>query len=145
MAPLIARRYFKKKPGLLVQTALETTSAQLMTLPLIIWTFGKVSAIALIANLLVLPAIPLAMLTTFVAGLVAMFWQTLAALIAWPARFVLSYIVDVINLLARLPWALVELEASKQQMLTMYGLLGLVTLLIFKKLQLSKYRSSRLY
>lgn len=145
VAPLISKRFFKNKPGVLTQTALETTSAQLMTLPLIIWIFGKVSAIALLANLLVLPVIPLAMLTTFVAGTLAMTGMALAGIVAWPARFVLSYITDVINLLAKIPWALHLVTATRAQMLMMYGAIGAIVWLIYNKLQLSRSSHDEIY
>jgi competence protein ComEC len=51
---------------------LETLSAELMTLPLILMTFSQLSVIALAANLLIVPLVPLAMLLSAAAGAAGM-------------------------------------------------------------------------
>lgn len=127
IAPTVTARFFKKQPNLLLKTAIETTSAQIMALPLIVWVFGKVSAISIFANMLVLPMIPIAMLLTFAVGAVAMVWPLLASILVWPATYVLSYITDIISWLARVSWALTEVDISKSLMVLLYlGVLFIV-------------------
>jgi len=145
VAPLINERFFSRSSNLIVKTALETTSAQLMTLPLIIWVFGRVSVIALVANLLVLPVIPLAMLATFMAGLVSMSGLAVAGLVAWPARLILNYVTDIVTLLARIPWSLKQLNANQAQMLAIYAVLAVLTLVLHKKQRVSPTRGDALY
>ena len=120
LAPLLSRRIFKSKPKILGQIILETSCAQLVTLPIIVFTFSQVSIISLLANVIVLPLIPLAMLTTFVAGLAGIFMPTLAGWVAWPAKVILTFIVDMIEILAQLPWALKEIQVSSVQMTVFY-------------------------
>ncbi|HEX9594773.1 MAG TPA: ComEC/Rec2 family competence protein [Candidatus Saccharimonadales bacterium] len=120
LAPLLSRRLFKHKPKILGQIILETSCAQLLTLPIIMFSFSQVSLISLLANVIVLPLIPLAMLTTFLAGLAGMFIPALAGWLAWPAQIILTFMVDIINILAKVPWALKEMATSSQQMLMIY-------------------------
>src|SRR5690606_35008252 len=55
------RLFGDKKVPLLAQVAVETTSAQLMAVPLIMYVFGDFSVVALLANMAVVPLIPFAM------------------------------------------------------------------------------------
>ncbi|HEX9679551.1 MAG TPA: ComEC/Rec2 family competence protein [Candidatus Saccharimonadales bacterium] len=112
LGPLITKRWFKKRPKLLTQILIETTSAQLLTLPIIAVIFGEFSLISLLANLIILPLIPLAMITTFIAGVAGMVLPTLAGWVAWPATVLLTFIVDVVRLLAGVPWALRQVKLS---------------------------------
>ena len=134
VGPIITRRlWHTKEPRLLIQVLIETTSAQLMTLPLIMYIFGKLSLIALVANMLVVPLVPLAMLLCLIAGLAGMLMAPVAGWFAWPARVLMSYMVDLISLLAKLPHALVLRKLRLDQMLLLYGLIGIVMLIGWQK------------
>jgi hypothetical protein len=49
-----------------------------------------------------------------------MFIPALAGWLAWPAQIILTFMVDIINILAKVPWALKEMATSSQQMLMIY-------------------------
>jgi len=54
LAPLIAARWSKRwKESLVAMVALESICAELMTLPFVLHTFGQMSFIGLVANVLV--------------------------------------------------------------------------------------------
>lgn len=114
LAPLIRDFFFAAKTGdnWLVRILAETTSAQLMTLPLIVYVFGQYSPYALFANVLVLPLVPLAMLLTFAGGLLALVFAPLASIFGFPATVVLTYMTSVVEWMARLPGAAAELTVS---------------------------------
>jgi len=104
IAPGVTRKlYGEKEPPLLMQIALESICAELVTLPLILHIFGQMSLVSLVANMLVAAFIPLAMLLSFIAGLAGMLAGGVAGWLAWPARILLNYMVDVVNLLSRIP------------------------------------------
>ena len=106
IAPLMQRYLFgDKKPGLIGQVLGETISAQLATAPIIIAAFGQISNVAIVANLLVLPLVPLAMLLTFIAGIGGLVLPQFAMIIGAPATWLLNYMVSVIEYCANLPWA----------------------------------------
>ena len=105
----------------------ETTCAQIMTLPLIATVFGEVSLISIIANMLILPLIPLAMLLTFIAGIFGMTLASIAGWFAWPAQLILSFITNLISLLASVSWALISVKLSWVQCLTIITTIVVLT------------------
>lgn len=105
IAPLAQRYLFgDKKPGIIGQILGETVSAQLATAPIIIASFGQLSNVAIISNLLILPLVPLAMLLTFIAGLGSLVFPAISQIIGLPATWLLHYMVSVTEYLAGLPW-----------------------------------------
>ncbi len=83
---------------------LFSLAAQVTTLPVILYHFGRLSLSALIANPLILPAQPLIMTVGGAAafsGLVLPPLGKLLAALAWP---LLAYTNRVVELLAGLPW-----------------------------------------
>lgn len=88
-----------------------TLSAQLFVLPLLLYQTGNLSLVAIPANILVLPFIPLTMLLSFVAGLVGIVLPTIAFYLGLPAYVLLSYTIHVAEFCAHLPLAQVIVPA----------------------------------
>lgn len=84
--------------------ASATIATQIMVTPLLLYSIGSVSMIALVANVLILIAVPPAMLFVFLAGLVGVVAPTMYV-VTYPAYLALSYIVEAAELLARVPFA----------------------------------------
>jgi len=95
--------YPRRQPPMLAQIAVETLSAELMTIPLILYIFGQVSFVGLVANVLVVSAIPFAMLFGLIAGLAGMIVPMISGLFALPAKYLLTYMLDVATILSRVP------------------------------------------
>jgi competence protein ComEC len=111
LAPLLQRFLFgDEKPGTIQQILIETSSAYIMTAPILIAGFGQLSNVAIISNILVLPLVPLAMLLTFVAGCASLIVPTLAVFVGLPATWLLHYMISVAEYLANLPWAVASVE-----------------------------------
>lgn len=125
VAPLLQRYFYgEQKPGVVRQILGETLSAHVMTLPILIVAFGQMSNVAVIANVLILPFVPLAMLLTFVAGVGAIILPGLAVAIGTPAHMLLSYMVMTAEYMAKLPWALTEVQVSSWVAIVAYGVIG---------------------
>lgn len=115
-------------PGSLVQILVETTSAQIVTLPIIAWFMGEVSLVGLMTNILVLPLLPLAMTLTFVSGVGAIILPlSWAQVIAVPARWMLDFIIGVAQWGATLPGASIEFRPTEQVMIIYCLVLLVVT------------------
>jgi len=113
VGPLLQRYFFgTKEPGVLRQILGETIAAHLVTIPIIAISFGTISHVAIIANVLVVPLVPLAMLLTFICGIWSIAGLALASLIALPANWLLSYMVQVATFVSELDWAQSELTLS---------------------------------
>jgi competence protein ComEC len=109
VAPLLQSYFFgSKKPEVLRQVIGETIAAELVTLPILIGAFGQFSNVALLANVLVVPLVPVAMLFTFLAGVTVSFFGGLASGFGWIAHAVLAYMISIVDFLAALPWAITE-------------------------------------
>ncbi len=132
LAPLLTARLFVKKPGPMGQVVIETVSAQIMALPIIAVIFGEVSLISLLANALILPMIPVAMLLTFVAGLAGAVVPYISGWFAWPADFLLTFMVDSISIMSRAPWALKEVNTNWFEAVIFYGLIGIIALVMLR-------------
>ena len=125
LAPLLQRYFFgDKEPGVFRQIFGETFSAQIMTWPLIIMAFGVMSNVALIANMLILPLVPLAMLLVFLVGVLADV-PLVAGMIAAPTEWLLNYMVKVAEWLAGQSWAMSEVSINWTWVVILYILLAL--------------------
>lgn len=134
LAPLLQAYFFgKKQPGVLRQIIGETLSAQILTAPVIIVMFGSFSIVALLANALVLPLVPLAMLLVFITGITTLFAPFLAVFAALPTEWLLSYMVGVVNILAEVSWALHEVEWGVAEALACYAVIFLVIVWLARK------------
>lgn len=134
LGPQVHRRLFKGEPrGIVGELVMETLSAQIMTLPIILYIFKTSSFIALPANVLVVPLIPLAMLLSFIAGLAGMFIAPIAGWLGFPARYILTYLLDMATMFARIPRMKFSVSVSLSAMLFMYAVLVSVLILLWQK------------
>lgn len=88
-----------------------TCAAQLFVLPLLLYQTGNLSLVSIPANVLVLPVIPLTMLLSAIAGVVALLVPSLGFFIGLPAYALLWYITETARLFASLPLAHLILPA----------------------------------
>ncbi|MFC1686455.1 ComEC/Rec2 family competence protein [Patescibacteria group bacterium] len=91
------------------ETAIVTLSAQVFALPLIIFTFKRLSIISPFANILILPLIPYAMLLGFIANLVAVLWGGLGRFLGVGVFLILHYITSMVHFLAKFQFASIEI------------------------------------
>lgn len=86
-----------------------TLSAQLATMPLIVFYFGQMSLIAPLVNLLVLPVLPVLMITGLVAVIGGLIFGLAAPYFFWPVLFLLNYFMLVIDFFSKFPFASLKL------------------------------------
>jgi competence protein ComEC len=135
IGPLITGVLFKKPPQLLTIVLIETLSAEIMTFPLIMLTFGQMSLIALLANLLIVPLVPLAMLLSAGAAAAGMLLPALAGWFAWPARLLLTYMLDFVRLLSDIPSIFLHVKINLVLTIGIYALVALGTYLLHRYLR----------
>jgi len=81
-----------------------TFSAYIFTLPILIYNFGRVSLAGPLTNILILPFIYWIMIFGFIFGIIGIFWQSLAWILSWPAWFLLTYLVKIVDIFSK-SWA----------------------------------------
>lgn len=106
VGPLFQRYFFgEKEPGLIRQVLGETVAAHVVTIPIVVPAFGVLSNVAIPANILIVPLVPLAMLLTFIVGVTGLVYPPIAEIVGLPASWLLHYMTYTAQYLAGLPWA----------------------------------------
>jgi competence protein ComEC len=124
VGPLVTRYLYRsQEPGLLAATVVETFSAQLVCLPILIYNFGYISVISIIPNALVLPTIPTTMALTALTGLSA--WiPPLAHTLGGLAELLLHYHLIVIDFFGSLQWSIADF--TPQNLALLLGLIAAI-------------------
>lgn len=86
-----------------------TLASQIFVLPLLIYNFGQLSLIAPLANILILPAVPLSMLLGFLSGFIGLVSITAAKFIFLFAFIFLEYMIKVAEFLASFSYSAIYL------------------------------------
>lgn len=98
IAPIIKEKlknlpeFFNLKEGLVA-----TISAQLMILPVILLNFKNLSLVSIPVNVLILPFIPLTMLSGFISGISGIIWSEIGQIFGLIAWFLSSYIILIVK------------------------------------------------
>ncbi len=109
LSPLLHRAFARVPTAFGIRTGLEATmAAQIATLPLIIVLFRRISLIAPVANILVAPLVPLAMLFGFLGVSASYVLFPLGQVIGFVAWGFLQVIILCAIVLAKVPFAAVE-------------------------------------
>lgn len=130
LAPLVSSELLKNGSGILLSTLLETLAAQLCTLPYVLYLFGSVSVISPLANLLVLPFIPIIMLLIFITGLVGIVAPFSSGIIGILPHALLVTQLWIIKQLSNISFAKKEIEIHLTHMILGFFIIVIVMLLL---------------
>jgi len=81
-----------------------TFAAQVFTLPILIYNFGRISLISPLTNVLILPVIYWIMIFGFLFAILGTAYSGFAWILFWPCWFLTAYSEKVINIFSQ-PWA----------------------------------------
>lgn len=104
--------YGKKEPKMIAATLLESLAAGVMCAPILLFFFGQISLISLLANVLILPSIPLAMGLTMLAAI--------SNIGGYLASLVLKFHVFIIEILGQQTMFLINTETGNYWWLLLY-------------------------
>jgi competence protein ComEC len=136
LAPLLTARIFgNRKIPLLGAVAIESFSAQIMTLPVIMLIFGRISVIGLLANIIIVPLVPLGMLLSLIAGVGGMLVPVVAGWLALPARILLNIMLWLAAWFSKWPSAQIMAKISPGSLITLYLIIGVFLIGLKKRLQ----------
>ncbi|HVE81147.1 MAG TPA: ComEC/Rec2 family competence protein [Candidatus Dormibacteraeota bacterium] len=134
LAPLAESRLFKR-PNAVTMLAAQSIAAHIMTFPLILLIFGNLSVVSPLANLLILPLIPLAMLLSFSLGIVGMTFPIVAAWLGLPTAGLLAMIVGVVQWMNGWEGASAKYSADLWQVAALYIAIAVLTFVLTKKVR----------
>lgn len=134
VAPLLQAYFFGNAPPKIFRQILgETISAHAVTVPVIAVSFGVISNVAIIANLLVVPFVPLAMLLTFLCGVGVLLSIPYIHVLAIPTSWLLEYMISVARFVSEIPWAQSEMRQPGIVWFAYACLLATICFYMFKK------------
>jgi len=106
LAPKFEKYFMWVTPKLGLRDIVSVTSAAyIFVLPFILYKMGNLSLVALPANILVLPLIPLTMLLGFITSFLGFIWYILAVPAGFVSYLILHYELGVIGFLADVPFS----------------------------------------
>ncbi|OGG03735.1 hypothetical protein A2W14_05095 [Candidatus Gottesmanbacteria bacterium RBG_16_37_8] len=85
-----------------------TVSAQLFTLPVILYNFKRISLIAPLANLMIEWAVQPIMVLGFMTSILGLIWRPLGIIPGWLTWVPLTYLITIIQELAKIPMASIQ-------------------------------------
>ncbi len=87
----------------------ETVAAQIMVLPILVYHFGEFSVISILANALIVPLIPLAMLWGFVSSI--LYSLIPVPVFTVPLELLIESLIFINQTVANVPWAMLEVPS----------------------------------
>jgi competence protein ComEC len=112
VARLFPRRMAVSLAGFLNEPLVVSLAAQIMTLPLIVLYFGRLSPIALLVNLLIIPVQAALLIVGLMATLLAFVVPPLAQALYWLDLVLLSWTIGIVRAFAQVPYAEIEFYAD---------------------------------
>lgn len=105
-----------------------TLSAQIFTLPILIYNFGRMSLVAPITNILILPAIYWIMIFGFIFAILGVISPILGLIFSFPGWLLLTYLTKVVDFFSKIPLAYKTFENVHWIWLSIsYLILGFIT------------------
>jgi competence protein ComEC len=107
--PVLAKRY-RNMPRFagIKEILLTTLAAQIAVFPVLLLNFGQFSLLSFLANILILPTVPLIMIGGFLAIGASFVNLFLAKVIAFPIYFLTMYEIEVVDILSRTDWGMIR-------------------------------------
>lgn len=113
-----------------------TFAAYLFTLPILIYNFGRISLVALITNVLIVPVLYMIMVSGFLMALLGALWGPVGWVVSLPAKLLLVYVITIVNIFSH-PWAARTIEnVHWVWLLAAYSILGYTTWQLKKRARL---------
>lgn len=119
-------RLLYRLPGFTKELLAQTLSAIVLTTPLIMYVFGRISVVAPLVNALILPMIPVIMFLGFFGVVLVGLLRPLGLLFFWMSWAAMAYVIWIVKSIATWPAASLSTSASLSMVLAAYALLFLV-------------------
>ncbi len=110
-----------------------TLAAQIATLPILIYNFGRISFISPLANVLIVPLLPFIMSLGLAFNIGTIIWPFLGKILVWPLYIGLAYITHLTNFLSQIPFAAKEIVNIHWAWLIGYYILLVGFIWLYKK------------
>lgn len=127
----IFHRFLKKIPDPkffpLKTTLSATLAAQIFTLPILIYNFGRIPVFSIIPNILIVPLLAPITILIIIFGISGIIFLPLGYIFSFPVWFFLTYIINIINWFSKIPLVNITLKIHWIWLLIFYSVLILIT------------------
>lgn len=142
LAPLFQRTlYGGKHPPWLASMLITSAATSLLCAPILIYNFGSISLLSFVANLVILPTLPYAMLLVFLTGATS-FLPIVARFFGRLADWLLQFHIMLVEFLSEKKLFIFELPSANPAIFSIY-LLVLALLILPPGLKFLKAHASR--
>jgi competence protein ComEC len=115
----------------------ETLAAQFFTFPILIYNFGQIPLVGPLANVFIVPLLPMITILGFIFAFFGIFSYFLGQILAFPVWLLLTYILKIVGLSSKIPFAILTFKNVHWSFLLIsYFCLGMVTWWIQKEQRL---------
>ena len=111
-----------------------TLAAQIVTMPVIVYNFGRLSLVAPITNILVLPVVEVLTILGIIVAAIGVFSTALGFIVSLPCLFLMSYILKVVEIFSK-PWAALAVNNVPWVLLAGYYILLFALIKFFQRRQ----------
>lgn len=132
LTPII-QKVLPKKTKLLSELMAVTLAAQIATIPYILYLFGNYSLLALLANFIVMPIIPILMLVGFVAALAGIFIPNYAYLLGQPINWAVGELFKFLTYLQLQQGFVVNTKPQITTLVVWYLCLSLLGVIVYHR------------
>lgn len=132
LAPKISE-YIKPEAGRLAAPLVITAGAQIAVAPLLVYHFGQISSVALIANPVVSAAVALVTGVGFAGSILTLIEPAAGRLVLFSLLWPLRFIESAAKLFASLPASTLQIEPSLINASVLLGLIGLAAAIFVKR------------
>lgn len=123
LAPKWTKFFFGgRKPGVFGETVVMTLAATAMTLPITLYYYGQISLISVVANLLILPTLPVAMGLTLATGVLGGV-PLVGEAVSWCTKMMLDFHIGVVDFFGGMEQFLVKIEPYNGWVFALYAII----------------------
>lgn len=134
--------YGEKKPGFIAEIIITTIAATAMTLPIILYFYGTMSLISVIANLLILPTLSYAMGLVFLTGVFAGV-PGIEVIISFLATKLLDFHIMVVNFFGEMKSFMIKIEPYQTFVFLIYIIIFVPLLIGLMRRKMVKLREEK--
>lgn len=134
--------YGGKRPPWLAAMLITSTATSLLCAPILVYNFGSISLLSFVANLVILPTLPYAMLLVLLTGLTS-FIPVVATFFGRIANLLLQLHITIVEFLSEKKLFIFELPSNNPKIFFLYGVV-LIILIFPVLLQFVKSRRTAL-
>lgn len=142
VAPIMTKVFYDKDktPGPIASTLISSVAAALLCTPILLYFFGTVSLISVVANILILPTVSIAMGMTFLTGASALCLPFVAGVVGKLTTLLLDYQISVVEFFGDKKMFLMEVAPENALIFLSYVPVGVV---IFTTFMIQRRREKR--